>query len=167
MRRLFLVGFLLVLASGCGYYSFSGATIPAHLDTIAIPLVEDRSLSTIPTLDDQLTNELVNRFVRQTRLSLAPEADAADALLLVRIDRYTNQPSAVTGDERAATNRVTLNITARYVDQTKEETLFDERFSAFEDYDPVNDGLEGEEAAAAAALEQLADDIFTKATSDW
>ena len=40
------------LFSGCGYYSFSGATIPENLNTIAIPLVADNSINTFPNLGD-------------------------------------------------------------------------------------------------------------------
>jgi hypothetical protein len=31
--------------SGCGYYSFSGASIPSHLETIAIPIAQDKPLA--------------------------------------------------------------------------------------------------------------------------
>ena len=40
-------------------------------------------------------------------------------------------------------------------------------FSGFDDYDPLEGGLEAEEAAALAALENIADDLFTAATSNW
>ena len=83
-------GLLLVLLSGCGYYSFSGASIPAHLTTIAIPLAEDRSSSPIAILDETLTELLVDRFVRQTRLSLVENEDEADIVLTAQITRYNN-----------------------------------------------------------------------------
>ena len=155
----------LLLFSGCAYYSFTGASIPENLNTIAIPLVVDNSLSTIPSLGDELTERLVNRFVRQTRLSLAPNEDEADALLAVEIQRYTNAPSSVSGDERAARNRVTISVSVVYTDQDQEEELLSRTFSNFEEYDPLN--LDDEVVAALAALDNLADDIFTAATSNW
>ena len=81
--------------SGCSYYSFSGATIPEHLGTIAIPQVEDNSISTFATLDDEMTQLLIDRFVSQTRLSLSSRNDDADALLQVEITRYVNAPTSV------------------------------------------------------------------------
>ena len=105
-----LIWALFLLLSGCGYYSFSGATVPEHIGTIAIPQVEDNSISTFAGLDEQMTQLLIQRFVRQTRLSLEPSDDNADALLQVEITRYVNAPTSVSGDERATRNRVTITV---------------------------------------------------------
>ena len=153
------------LFSGCGYYSFSGATIPENLNTIAIPLVADNSINTFPNLGDQMTEQLIDKFVAQTRLSLSPTEDAADAVLVVEISRYDNAPSSVSGDEVAERNRVTISVTVTYTDQTNDEELLSQNFSSSEEYEPT--GVDGEEAAALAVLENLADDIFTRATSNW
>jgi len=113
---------------GCAYYSFTGAAIPPHLQTIAIPLVEDRSNSPFTNLDQQLTELLIERFVNQTRLTLEPDPEAADALLEVRIDRYTNEPTAIGGAERAERNRVTITVTVRYMDQVNDQVLLERSF---------------------------------------
>lgn len=155
----------ITLLAGCGYYSFTGATIPSHLSTIAIPLAEDRSLSTVPALDEQLTRLFVSRFVGQTRLSLEPVPSEADAVLEAVIDRYQNQPASVGGQERATRNRVTLSVTVVYRDQVEDRELVRRVFTAFEEYDALDPAQE--EAAAAAALEKIADDVFTAATSNW
>ena len=168
---LFSVSAIALILPGCAYYSFTGATIPSHLSTIAIPLVEDNSISTLTTLDEELTAMLVDRFVGQTRLSLQPDETRANVVLRSRIDRYLNQPASVGGQERATLNRVTISVTAEYLDRTTDESLFSRSFSSFEEYDPADPdpdrGLAGEEDAARAILEKIADDIFTAATSNW
>lgn len=163
--RLALVAVILPVAVGCGYYSFSGATIPEHLGTIAIPLVEDNSISTITALDEQMTQLLIERFVQQTRLSLEPTEDDANALLVVTIDRYVNAPASVSGDERATRNRVTITVSVEYDDHIENRSLLQRSFSSFEEYDPLDPSKE--EEAAVAALVKIADDIFTAATSNW
>ena len=165
--RVWLVCMLAAILPACAYYSFTGATIPARFDTIAIPLVEDNSRSAIPTLDEELTEGLTNRFVRQTRLTLETDESAADVVLTARIERYVNEPTAVSGEERATQNRVTLTVSVRYLDRVEDRPLLDRTFTSFEQYDPVADGPEGEEAAALAALDNIADDVFTAATSNW
>ena len=166
--RLLLLGLLFGL-SGCAYYSFSGATIPSHLNTIAIPLVEDNSVSTVTTLDEQMTRLLIDRFVGQTRLSLQQNEDEADAVLRVSISRYLNQETVIGGEERATRNRVSITVSVAYNDQAQDTELLNQTFSSFEEYDPFDPerGLAGEEDAASAALEKIADDIFTAATSNW
>ncbi len=158
---------LLLAAPGCAYYSFTGATIPANLNTVAIPLVEDNSLSPLTTLDEELTELLTNRFVQQTRLTLETNEDEADVILTARIDRYTNAPTSVSGQERAEFNRVTLTVSVRYYNRVEDKEVFQRSFNSFDDYDPIQGGLEQEEEAARNALENIADDIFTAATSNW
>ena len=171
-RNSFLLGSLAIAAtvvlSSC-WYSFSGASIPSHLNTVAIPLVADNSTNTLTNLDEELTNLLVDRFVRQTRLSLETVETSSDALLTARIDRYSNQPTSVSGEEQATLNRVTISVFVIYRDQVNNSDVLNRAFSGFEEYDPLDPeaGLSGEAAAASAALEKIADDVFTAATSNW
>ena len=156
---------ILICLQGCAYYSFTGATIPDNLNTIAIPQVIDNSSNTIPELSDRMTELLINRFVNQTRLSLSPNEGDADAVLIAEIQRYTNAPSSVSGDETAARNRVTISISVTYADQVDDKELLNRTFSNFQEYDPLE--IDEESIAAFAALENVADDIFTAATSNW
>ncbi|MDE2995759.1 MAG: LptE family protein [Bacteroidota bacterium] len=155
----------IVSFSGCAYYSFTGATIPEHLSTVAIPLVDDNTVSTVTGLDDEMTRLLVDRFVRQTRLNLETNEASADALLRVVINRYTNQPTSVSGQEQATRNRVTIAAQVTYVDQVNDVDLVGRTFSAFEEYAPLDPAQE--ETAAFDALEKLAAAVFTAATSNW
>ena len=97
MKRIIITLFLTIGFAGCGYYSFTGATIPAHLETIAIPLVEDRSIGGPAGLNQQLTDLLIDRFAGRTRLTLVPDEEQADVVLYVEITRYSNDPAGVTG----------------------------------------------------------------------
>ena len=155
------------LLSGCAYYSFTGASIPSHLETIAIPLAEDNTSNPVTSLGRDLTNELTDLFVGRTRLSLNNNEPSADAVLTTRIMQYTNQPTGVSGDERATTNNVEIRIQVRYYDQVKDSTLVDQAFTGSANYDPTQTGLAGEREAARLALERAANDIFTTATSNW
>ena len=90
----------------------------------------------------------------------------ADVVLTSVIRRYRDEPTAVTGAEQAALNRVSITVAVRYYDQVEEETILEEQFTASQEYDPAR-GLSEEIAAAQAALENIAEDVFTAATSDW
>ncbi|WP_233993929.1 LptE family protein [Salinibacter altiplanensis] len=153
--------------SGCAVYSFSGASIPSGLETISIPIAQDNTSSPVNRLGTDLTDQLTDRFVNRTSLSLTTDDAGADALLRARVQRYTNEPTGVSGDERATTNQVTLRVQVRYVDQTQDEELLNQTFSGSANYDPVEAGLDGERQAIQNALENVADDIFSTATSNW
>ena len=165
-RRAWAFAFVALAAcSGCGYYSFTGASIPDTIDTIAVPLAEDRSLGGVPGMNEALTDFLIQRFARQTRLALEPDENAADAVLTASIDRYQNEPVAVTGNEVAALNRITITVAVRYVDQVEDEERLARTFTASEQYDATQ--IQDEQETAVAVLRQIADDVFTAATSDW
>ena len=164
---LILVTIVPLFAGACAYYSFTGATIPEHLRSVAVPLVEDISTSSLSNLGDELTQLFVDRFVGQTRLSLEPTTAEADAVLTAEIQRYMNQPAAVGGEALATLNRISITVLVTYYDQVNGEELFERTFTASDEYDPTSEGLAGEETAAASALESIADDVFTAATSNW
>lgn len=152
--------------SGCAYYGFTGASIPSHLETIAIPIAEDNTASPVPTLGRDLTGLLTDQFVGRTSLSLDNNETNADAVLQTRITSYTNEPTGVGGDERATVNSVQIRVQARYYDQVKDSTMEDQSFTGSAEY-PAREGLNGEQQAAQLALERVGEDIFNTATSDW
>jgi len=165
LSKVFLIG-VIFAASSCSYYSFTGVSIPSDLNTISIPLAEDNSSGPLTLLDESLTELMIDRFVRQTRLNLVEDESDADLLLTAQITRYTNAPTSVTGQERAQFNRVSISVATQYINLSNDDAL-ERTFSGFDDYDALEGGLEAEESAALAALENIADDLFTAATSNW
>ena len=155
---------LALLMGGC--YTFSGASLPADLQTVAVPPVENRAGGGPADLDQRLASALVERFADRTRLSLEPDEAEADLLVRATVERYTVSPAAVTGDEVAALNRVSLSVRIVATNRLDDTELLSRAFTATADYTPA-EGLAGEADAAQRALEQIAQDAFTAATSDW
>jgi outer membrane lipopolysaccharide assembly protein LptE/RlpB len=153
--------------TGCAYYSFSGASIPSHLETIAIPITEDDTSNPLTSLGRDLTGILTDRFVGRTSLSLNNNEANADAVLQTRITGYSNQPTGVSGDEQATANEVRIRVQVRYYDQVKDSTMVDQSFTGSATYNPAEAGLTGEGEAAQVALDRVGEDIFTTATSNW
>ena len=128
--------------------------------------MESRATSGPSDLDQQLGDALVERFADRTRLNLEPDEGSADMVVRATVERYTVTPAAVTGDEVAALNRVTLGVRIVVTDRLEDAELLARTFTATADYAPA-EGLAGEADAANRALEQIAQDAFTAATSDW
>ena len=70
-----LIAGLVLGASGCPY-SFTGASVPAHLKTVAIPLVDDQSGIGEPGLREKITTELTNLFIGDNSLEVADRTTA-------------------------------------------------------------------------------------------
>ncbi len=166
LRILAVIG-VMAMASGCGFYSLTGASIPDDIQTVAIPLADLDAATPVSTLADDLTRLVIDRMVRQTRLDLETDEADADAVLTMRITQYRASPAALASDDRAQLTRVSISVQARYARQGSDEPIFDRAFQGNADYDPVAVGPSGEIDAAAIALAEIADDVFTAATSNW
>ena len=68
MKRFLPVIAAALILSSCGIYSFSGTSIQPDVKTIHIPYVEYKALTVNPSLSNQLTEALKDKFRKLTRL---------------------------------------------------------------------------------------------------
>lgn len=148
-------------------YSFTGTSIPPGVNTIYIPFFADQSNSGIGDLNVRLNDALIERFINQSRLQLANNASSADAILEGVIISYADQPFSIGGDERADQNEVTISVRATFIYTENEEPEWNKTFSGNFTYDPTEDPIAGENNAANNALQQIANNMFNDAVSNW
>ncbi|SMO91161.1 LPS assembly lipoprotein LptE [Gracilimonas mengyeensis] len=153
--------------TGCLRYSFTGASIPPGVNTIFIPFFPDQSNSGLGDLSDRLNQALIERFVNQSKLQLANSEEDADAVLDGVITGYSNRPFSIGGDERANQNQVRITVRASFVYASEEEPEWNKSFTGEFTYDPNENPIEGEDLAADGALEQVANNMFNDAVSNW
>ena len=60
--------------NGCCIYSFTGASVPEHLKTIAIPIADDRSGGAEPGLREKLTEVLTQKFIDDNTLQVTDKS---------------------------------------------------------------------------------------------
>lgn len=167
LKAIVLLLFTFLLTSGCMRYSFTGTSIPEEVNTIFIPFFADQSNSGIGDLSDKLNEVLIDRFINQTRLSLANSRAEADAVLEGSIVSYSNRPFSVTGQAEANQNEVTITVRATYAYTEAEQPEWSKSFTGRATYDPIENPIEGETAAADEALQLIANNMFNDAVSDW
>ena len=85
---------LILGTSSCGIYSFSGTSIQPDVHTITINYFEYRALQVNPTLSNDLTEALRQRFRQMTSLEQV-DMDG-DLEITGEITGYTVSPSSVT-----------------------------------------------------------------------
>ena len=154
---------LLVLFAGC--YSFTGASIPAHLKTVGIPLATDNSGFGRSEMRQELTEFLIQKFTREGSLQVR-DRSISDALLDVAISRIADDPVAVKAGEELTRKRATIYVQVTYRDMKMQKLMWDRTFQQFADYD-VSAGLEGLNTALRNAEEKLAEDILLAVISNW
>lgn len=146
-------------------YSFTGASIPIEAKTFSVDQIQNVATMVVPILSSTLTDALKDRFSRQTRLSQVRED--GDMAFSGEITNYVSSPIAVTGDEYAAMNRLTVTVKIRFSNKFKPSDDFDKTFSAYEDYNSNRLMQEVEPTLIPQIVEKLVEDIFNASVSNW
>lgn len=157
---------MLSTIQGCTMkYSFTGASIAPAAETVSISQFENLSSMVAPLLATLMTEGLQDKFTRQTRLSLV--RDNGDLSFEGVITNYVSTPIAVTGDEFASQNRLTITLKVKFNNKIEPQYNFDRTFSAYEDYDSNKLLQEVESILLPQIVEKLSEDVFNAAVSNW
>ena len=164
--RIALILLITLLAfDGCGIYSFSGTSIQPDVKTICIEPVVNRATKVNPLLANQLTEELNDKFRKLTKLEQVSED--GDLNLLVTVESYDVRATAVTAEEVAAMNRLTITCKVIFTNVLHEEDNLEQSFAAYEDYDSNNSLDMVENVLCETIVKKLADDIFNATVTQW
>ena len=151
--------------TGCGIYSFTGASIPAEAKTVSVQHFPNNANLVNPMLSDIITNNLRDKFMNQTSLDEVP--DNGDLAIEGEIVDYKTSPTAITGDQVAALNRLTITVNVRFYNRFDESKNFEQKFTQYDDY-PSNEDLNVvQEALVTTICDKLCEDIFNKAVVNW
>ena len=165
-KSVLLVASLVLLLSSCGIYSFSGTSIQPDVKSINIDFFEYRAQRVNPSLANDLTEELRNKFRRLTRLEQV-ELDG-DLGISGEITGYDVRASAITANEVAAQNRLTVTVKIDFVNRKYPEDNFEGKsFSAYADYDSSNSLDAVESTLCAEIIEKIIEDIFNATVAQW
>ncbi len=165
-RHITLVVILMISAQGCKVsYSFSGVNIPPEVLTYTVNYFPNRAPLVQAQLSQVFTEALMDKIQGNTSLDMA--TDGGDVHFSGEITGYNTRPTAITGDEVAARNRLTISVRVKYVNAFDPEIDFDTSFSRYEDYDSGANLSDVENALIELIVEYLVEDIFNKAFISW
>ena len=153
------------MLTGC--YSFTGSSIPPHIHTIGIPLVEDNSGFGQSAVRQDLTNLLILKFTSEGSLRVASRSNS-DALLETSIPAggISDDPISVKAGDQVTTKRITLRIHAIYRDQKKQKDFWERDFTQTADYQ-ISQNLAGLKDALSKAEDKVGEDLLIAVISNW
>ncbi len=151
--------------SSCGIYSFSGTSIKSDVKTVTINYFGYRAPRVNPTLSNDLTEELKDKFRKMTRLEQV-DMDG-DMEISGEVTGYDVRATAVTADEVAAQNRLTVSVKIVYTNRRHPEEDFEKSFSAYADYDSMQSLDAVESTLCEQIVDQLTEDIMNATVANW
>lgn len=169
MKRTLSIPALVLLAmlslTGCRIgVSLTGGSINPEVKTISVHFIKNNATLVIPTLSQQLTDAIKDKFTGQTRLILVNNGGDLD--ISGEITNYVTSPIAIQANETASQNRLTIAVSIRFVNKIDEKQDFETTFSRYVDY-PSNKPLTEMDEVIQQVNEMLVDDIFNKAVVNW
>ena len=157
--------FFSLLLSGCGIYSFTGTSIQNDVQSITLNFFEYTAQKVNPSFSNDLTEALRTQFRKMTRLEQV-ELDG-DLEIEGTVTGYDIQATAITANEVAAQNRLTVTVKISFTNRKHPEDNLEQNFSAYSDYDSTQSLDAVESTLCGEIIEKLVDDIFNATVAQW
>lgn len=160
-------------------------SIPAHINSIAIPIVENQTAEF--GMSESVTENLIAKFNEENILRVTDE-DQATSILRGTIIKVTDEPYTFTKEEAVTEYRFTVHMKVEWYDVREDKVLIKKNFSGWGAYglsgdissdgiDNDNDGLidgddnneygDPREFATTTAVNKIAEDILNEIMTSW
>ena len=128
-------GLLLAIVAfqSCGFYSFSGTSIPQEVKTFSVSYFENNAPINSPLLSQTITEGLKQKFISETNLSI--EEQNGDFDFSGEITSFTVTPVSAQSTDNAQLNRLTIQVSVKLVCASDDKISFEQTFSNFQDFD--------------------------------
>ena len=154
------------IVQSCGIYSFTGTSIQPDVKTVTINYFEYKALKVNPSLSNQITEALKDKFTKLTKLEQV-DMDG-DLEIIGEVTGYDVKATAVTANEQAAQNRLTVNVKIAFVNRKYPEDSFENKsFSAYADFDAMQTLDAVESTLCEEIVEKLCEDMFNATVANW
>ena len=154
------------IVQSCGIYSFTGTSVQPDVKTVTINYFEYKALKVNPSLSNQITEALKDKFRRLTKLE---QVDVeGDLEIIGEVTGYDVKATAITANEQASQNRLTVNVKIAFIDRKYPENSFENKsFSAYADFDAMQSLDAVESSLCEEIVEKLCEDIFNGTVANW
>jgi len=146
-------------------YGFKGTSIDPSVNTFYVDVFKVDARNAPEIIGQDFTNLFVEKIRRESRLD--PVDTDPDIEFKGSISRYEVTYEAPQPGETAAFNRLNLTIKVEYIDYKKEDAGWKQSFPFFFDFPNNQNLIDIQDEAIEAIYEQLVEDIFNKAFTNW
>ncbi len=161
--RTFYLSIMAVLFIGC--YSFKGITIPTDVDTFFVEDFIIRAKNAPADINQIFAEALRRKVTNESRLLYVTEE--ADIIFSGEIMSYRVNSVAPQEGNTTSLNRLEIKVKVIFENVSNEEDTWTNNFSFFQDYDSNADLQSIEEGLIETIFNQLTEDVFNKAFTNW
>lgn len=153
------------VCSSCGFYSFTGTSIPPDIEHFSVQFFQNNASIVAPLLSQNFTEKLKNKFISDTRLQIVTAN--GDFSFSGYIRDYRIEPVAIQGDATTNLNRLTITVHVKMECRKHPQLAFEQDFVNFMDFDATKNFSALENSLIEEITEMLVQQIFNKAAINW
>jgi hypothetical protein len=154
------------LVAGCSVrMTMNGSSVPENVKTASVQYFQNRAMVINPVLSQTFTEGLKDRITSESRLILRD--DMGDVDFSGEITGYDIRPMAIQADALSAETRLTITVKVRYRNFKDPRANWESTFSAYSDFSSDQSISSVESELVTDIVDQLTENIFNKAFSDW
>lgn len=160
------LGLIVLSVIGCSIkYSFSGASISPESKTFSVDYFQNLAPLVVPSLSNTFTEALRDRFMRQTKLDYV--RDDGDLAFEGQITGYSIEPIAITSNDQASQNRLTITVKVKFTNKQSPEFNFEKEFRQYVDFSSSLDISSIQQSKINEVTDLLIDAIFNESVANW
>ena len=150
-------------SASCGYaLAGRGSYLPAHIQTIGVPLFLNRT--SVFEVEQRLTEKVRSELISRGKYRVLPEATSADAVLMGTITSIGIAPASFTDERQATRYQVIVTVSIELRDQVNNVVIWTNPSLAFRDEYEITTGASALDPNAffgqsSNALERLSEDF--------
>lgn len=157
--------FLLVSSFQSCKYSFTGISIPPEVRTFYVAPFVVEALNAEPVLSQTFSDALRDKIQTESRLTqnqTDPHCEFKGIITRYDINSVAPQPG-----ETVAFNRLDVTVNVEFINNKDEEQSWKKNFSYFSDFPADQSFLTVQDDLITTINDQLVEDIFNKAFTNW
>lgn len=158
---------ILVVTSLQSCYSFKGISIPPEVNTYYISTFENRAGNAPAGIAQLFSESLKDKIRNGSRLKFTE--DTPDIEFDGAISSYSVRSMAPTAGNETAFNRLNISVSVNFTNtlEEDEEENWTQTFSWFQDFTNDQDLTANQDDFIDSIFEQLTEDVFNKAFTNW
>ncbi len=148
-----------------GCYSFKGTSISPQVQSFSVKDFRMSTPEAPANINLDFTTRLREKIERESRLKYSK--DNPDIIFSGSLNGFTLKAEAPTGQRTSAIDRLTIRFEVEYKNKVNDEHSWKKNFSHFADISSNDNFIDRQDELIDIIYEQITEDIFSSAFSNW
>jgi hypothetical protein len=162
----FLILIMCAVSIDCGVYGFRGSNPTPGINSIAVPVFQDVSGFSDPTLAERLTEELKTKITSDNTFRIA-DRSMADGILRCTITQVRDEALVISAGENVSQRKISISLTVIFDNLKKQKIIWEKQFENYGEYNSASNEFSERNTGLVIATERVTEDIIIDLTSNW